>query len=253
MATLEDILPVTTLLCYPGGTSGHQVISTLHHSRYFARYDNLGISPTGSIPRMPFLPFNERQYIMRLPHQDIVSIGAGGQCWIKTEDNRQWLRDQTLDWLLRRWKSQTGLDIDSVIASRQQLIFHTHLDNDFIQWLLPEARKLFMLTSNSYFGLRADAAKNPDKHPRDPKKLLRYIAMRSGWHVHWSREMDFDYPNSMTFQWSDLITEDRSTFERCVYDIMSWHGFDISPEEMAAAWEGNCHYVQAQKRLGLLF
>jgi len=65
--------------------------------------------------------------------------------------------------------------------------------------------------------------------------------------------MDFDYPNSMTFQWSDLITEDRSVFERCLCDIMSWHGFDISPEEMAAAWEGNCHYVRAQKRLGLLF
>jgi len=253
MATLEQILSHTTMLCYPGGTSGQHVISTLHHCRHFAKYDKLDISTTGSVPRRPYWPFNERQFVVKLPHQAITTFGTGPIEWIPTEENRQWLRTQTWRWFMRRWRDEAIMPIDQALAEGKQLVFHSHLGNDFLQWLLPEARKLFMLTKNSYFGMRADAVKNWDKHPTEPDKLLRYLVMRTGWHVHWSREIKFDYPNSTTFQWSDFVTEDRSTFEKCLRNVVAWHGFEIEPDEMAAAWEGTCRYVAAQKKVGLLF
>ena len=253
MATIDETMPLITFVCYVGGTSGQQIINTLQESKAFARYDSIDISDTGARYRFPYWPFTEKQYLTRLPRQDITDISPGPTQFIQTEENRQWLRAQSWDYFTKRWNDSAVLDLDEVVAEKQQLLFHTHLDNNLLNWMLPEARKLFMLTKNSYFGVRADAVKNSEKHPTEPDKLLRYITQRTAYHVHWSREVGFNYTNSKTFYWSDLITDDKIAHDRCLADIMEWYSITMDQQELASAWKGTCEYVSVQRQLGFLF
>jgi len=134
-----------------------------------------------------------------------------------------------------------------------RLVFHTHMDMDLLDWMFPELKKLFMINDNSYFGVRADAAKNPDKHPDDPKRLMRYIAHRTAYHVWWNTAAPMNYPNSMIFSWSDIMTAGREVHEDCLQRIMRWHSCEMTAEELDAAWNFTRGYIDVQRSKKLMF
>jgi hypothetical protein len=252
MAVIDQVLPLTTFVVFMGGNSGQTLVELLQGHGAFAKYDSLSLDHSGAWARPVYMPFTDSQYVMRLPQCNLMHPDVGSFSWLRTGSTRQWLRDQTDDWFIKRWQAHASLDINQVIDQQLRLIIPTHLTPDFLDWVMPESLKLFVVDADSYFSVRADREKNKRKHPVDAAALPRFIAQRVAMNHIWNRETDFAIPNSLVLVRSELICDDRATHTRTLQAILGLHNLDISPAESDAAWRLICDYQAAQRKLGYI-
>ena len=252
MAVIDQVLPLTTFVAFMGGNSGQTLVELLQGYAAFARYDRLALDHSGAWDRTVYRPFTDSQYVMRLPGADLMHPDVGSFNWLRTSSTRQWLRDQTNDWFVSQWQANASLDIKDVIDQQLRLVIPTHLTPEFLDWIMPESIKLFVVDRDSYFSVRADREKNSRKHPELVADLTRFVAQRVAVNHIWNRETEFNIPNSMTLVRSDLICDDRALHDRVVSDIMKLHDLDITPAEADAAWTLICEYQAAQRQLGYI-
>lgn len=149
--------------------------------------------------------------------------------------------------MIRAWKRWASVSLEEIVADQKRIAIPSHLEPQFAAWVLPEAKKVFVIDHNSYFAIRADKAKNPDKHPTDPKQLMQYCAERTLVHRMWNTTR-FNHTNSMVLFRSDLITEDRDLHLRTVRSLMSFHGITQTPQEEDDTWQMITEYIDIQRK-----
>lgn len=252
MGIIDQVLPLTTFVVFMGGNSGQTLVELLQDHAAFARYDRLTLDHSGAWDRTVYMPFTDSQYVMRLPGSDCMHPDVGAFSWLRTDSTRQWLRYQTNDWFVAQWQANASLDIKDVIDQQLRLIIPTHLTPEFLDWIMPESIKLFVVDRDSYFSVRADREKNSRKHPEQAAELTRFIAQRVAMNHIWNRETEFNKANSMTLMRSELICDDRAVHERTLRAIMRLHDLDITPAEADRSWQLICKYQRAQRQLGYI-
>jgi hypothetical protein len=252
MALIDELMPLTTLVIFMGGNSGQMIVDLLQHHSSFAKYDDTKLANNGSFIRPIFLPYHDRQYATRLPNSDKIGGVVGRLSWLRDEDTRLWLRQQTEDWIVRAFKKFSSVDLDTVIKKQLRLAIPSHLNPKFADWVLPESKKIFVIDHNSYFAVRADSAKNEHKHPKDPMDLVQFCAQRVAINRTWNQQTRFSYQNSLIMHRSNLITENKQLHEDTLCDIMQLHGLTVSDEQKNKIWDSVLRYISVQKDLGYI-
>ena len=252
MAIIDSLLPLSTFVCFMGGNSGQTVIQLLRCHPIFVEYDRLEMDDSGAWQRRLFMPITEKQFLLRLPFADLLDKDIGRFSFLKSDDTKLWLRQQTEEWLLYQWNRHALLDLDQIITQGQRLAFPTHLDPWFLDWVMPEARKIFVTDHNSYFAVRADQAKNPNKHPTRSWDLVRYLAQRVSINRTWNTETDFPTNNAVKVMRSDLIGDSLESHQLALGAIFDSHGLSLDAGQQQAAWQLVCKYQSKQKRLNYI-
>jgi len=253
LATIDLILPLTTFVSYMGGNSGQFVVELLRCHPHFAALDQSTFTANGGYVRPVWMPWTDEQYAQRLDNHAITDPDIGPFVWTRTDTTKAWLRAKTEEWFMSVWTQhgRNNIDLAAAISSGNGMAIPTHLTPKFLDWIMPESRKIFVIDSNTYFSVRADQAKNAGKHPHNHQDLLRYLMGR----VCSNRAFNSSTQpgqNSMLVVRSELICDDRLTHEAALTAIMALHGLEMDQPIKDRAWQLVTRYQAAQRRLGFI-
>ena len=253
MATIDLILPLTTFVTYMGGNSGQFVVELLRCHPHFAALDQGQFTAEGGYVRPVWMPWTNPQYAQRLDNHDITDPAIGHFEWVPTDETKAWLRAKTEEWFMLTWKKQgrNMEDLAAAIRSGNGMVIPTHLSPKFLDWVMPESRKIFVIDRNTYFGVRADWAKNAHKHPRPQHDLMRYLMARVCSNRAWNSNQYPDHLSTVLVR-SDLICDDRTTHQAALLDIMLLHGLEVDQATLDRIWNMVTKYQAAQRRLGFI-
>ena len=249
MAIIDKVLPLTTLISFVGGNSGQMTIELMRYHNKFCRFDLAYTDELGRYCRSVMMPFSESQYATRLPYHNL-DPNVGQFSWIRNDATKQWLRSQCEDWFMTQWEINSIMDIEEVLFNEQIITIPTHLSPDFMDFVMPESRKVFIVDDNAYFATRADEAKNPDKHPTDIKSRFKYLSHRVATHRAWNNFDDFNRPNSVVINRSRLFNTNLSIHSAEMSKLFILHGIEASEPLLDKTHEMVLRYLEAQVAAG---
>lgn len=249
---MDQLLAATTFVVFMGGNSGQTVIELMRCHERFSKFDHVPMDDLGRYDRLLWMPSIETQYIKRSPNSHLINNAIGAFCWVKNPETVTWLRKQTLDWFLEQWDLYAQLDLREVLDRGQIIAIPTHLDPGFIDMVMPESRKIFLVDDDTYFAIRADEAKNPAKHPDDRDMRIRYLAQRVALHRAWNQVQDFDKQNSIVINRSRLFNVDYRSHAESMRQIFLLHGIDTDDALLSRTHQMVLDYIDVQRSLGYL-